>query len=62
MPENLFLINQVIHDLQEDCDYRILWTSSAQGSPSYWLRLPGGSNVPEEVSLDELSEGIETGL
>ena len=61
MPESLFLINQVIHDLREDCDYRILWTSSSQDSPSYWLRLPGGSNVPEEVSLGKLSEGIEAG-
>ena len=61
MSDSLFLINQVIHDLQEDCDYRILWTSSSQDSPSYWLRLPGGSNVPEEVSLSKLSEGIEAG-
>ena len=61
MSESLFLINQVIHDLQEDCDYRILWTSSLPDSPSYWLRLPGGSNVPEEVSLDKLSGGIEAG-
>lgn len=61
MSDSLFLINQVIHDLQEDCDYRILWTSSSKDLPSYWLRLPGGSNVPEEVSLDKLSEGIEAG-
>ena len=61
MSDSLFLINQVIHDLQEDCDYRILWTASAPDSPSYWLRLPGTSNVPEEISLRKVSEGIEAG-
>ena len=61
MSDSLFLINQVIHDLQEDCDYRILWTSSSQVFPSYWLRLSGSSNVPEKVSLSKLSEGIEKG-
>ena len=38
MPESIFLINQVIHDLQEDCDYRILWTAS---SPARKFQCPG---------------------
>ena len=61
MPDSLLLVNQVIHDLQEDCDYRILWTASPQEGPSYWLRLPGSSSVPEKTSLEKVSEGIETG-
>ena len=61
MSDNLFLINQVIHDLDNDCDYRLLWTSSSQEQPSYWLRLPGGANVPEAVSLDDISTGIKAG-
>ena len=61
MSDNLFLINQVIHDLENDCDYRLLWTSPSKGCPSYWLRLPGGANVPEAVSLDDVSAGIEAG-
>ena len=61
MPDSLLLVNQVIHDLQEDCDYRILWTASPQEGPSYWLRLPGSSSVPEKISLEKVSEGIETG-
>ena len=61
MPDNFFLIGQVIHDLEQDCDYRLLWTSSTPDLPSYWLRLPGSSNVPQEVSLEALSDGIEKG-
>ena len=61
MPDSLFLIGQVIHDLEQDCDYRLLWTSSTPDFPSYWLRLPGNSNVPEKVSLEALSDGIEKG-
>ena len=61
MPESIFLINQVIHDLQEDCDYRILWTASSQEAPSYWMRLPGSSTIPEKISLEKVSEGIEAG-
>lgn len=61
MSDNLFLINQVIHDLEQDCDYRILWTSPSQDLPSYWLRLPGSSNVPEKISLEDLSDGIRAG-
>ena len=61
MQDSLFLIGQVIHDLEQDCDYRLLWTSSTPDLPSYWLRLPGNSNVPEKVSLEVLSDGIEKG-
>lgn len=61
MADNLFLINQVIHDLEQDCDYRILWTSPSQGLPSYWLRLSGGANVPDAVSLQDISRGLEAG-
>ena len=33
-------------------------TASAPDSPSYRSRLPGASNVPEEISLRKVSEGI----
>ena len=50
MSDTIFLINQVIHDMEKDCDYRLLWTSGTEEQPSYWLKLPGNSNVPEAIS------------
>ena len=61
MNDNIFLINQVIHDIETNSDYRILWTSSSEDQPSYWLCLPGSSNVPKAVSLDDIAAGIEAG-
>lgn len=61
MTSPLFLVNQVIHDLEHDCDYRLLWTSSTDEQPSYWLRLPGNSNVPEKIFPGDLSKGIDEG-
>ena len=61
MNDNIFLINQVIHDIETDSDYRILWTSSSDDQPSYWLNLPGSSNIPEAISLDDIAAGIEAG-
>ncbi len=61
MLDNLFCVNQVIHDLETNSDYRILWISSSEDQPSYWLCLSGNSNVPEAVSLDTIAAGIESG-
>lgn len=61
MLDNLFCVNQVIHDLETGSDYRILWISSSEDQPSYWLCLSGNSNVPETVSLDNIAAGIEAG-
>ena len=61
MSDTIFLINQVIHDMEKDCDYRLLWTSGTEEQPSYWLKLPGNSNVPEAISLKGLSAGITSG-
>ena len=61
MNDNIFLINQVIHDIETGNDYRILWTTSYEDQPSYWLCLPGSSNVPEAVSLDDIAAGIKAG-
>lgn len=57
--DNLFFINQVIHDIETDSDYRILWIASSEDQPSYWLCLSGSSNVPEAVSLDDIAAGME---
>ena len=56
-----FLINQVIHDFEHDCDYRILWTSASEEQPSYWLKLPGNSTVPEKISMQDIATGVEQG-
>lgn len=61
MNDNLFFVNQVIHDRKTDSDYRILWIASSEDQPSYWLCLPGSSNVPEVVSLDDIAAGMEAG-
>ena len=59
MNDNIFLINQVIHDIETDSDYRILWTSSSDDQPSYWLNLPGSSilNV-EKIFLFGCAQGV----
>ncbi len=61
MLDSLFFVNQVIHDLETDSDYRILWISTSEDEPSYWLHLSGSSNVPEAVSLDDIAAGMEAG-
>lgn len=61
MTNTPFLINQVIHDFEHDCDYRILWTSASEEQPSYWLKLPGSSTVPEKISMQDIATGIEQG-
>ena len=61
MTDNLFMINQVIHDLEQDCDYRILWTAASPDFPSYWMKLPGSTNVPKAIDLKDVSAGIESG-
>ena len=54
MPDNFFLIGQVIHDLEQDCDYRLLWTSSTPDLPSYWLRLPAVPTFRRKSHLRQL--------
>ena len=61
MSDTLLLVNQVIHDMEHDFDYRLLWTETSDDRPSYWLRLTGNANVPEKISLHDISTGIEEG-
>ena len=43
MSDTLLLVNQVIHDMEHDFDYRLLWTETSDDRPSYWLRLTGNA-------------------
>ncbi len=52
------LINQVVHSVEEDRDYRVLWNND----PGYWICLTGNENMPKEFSMEKLQEDLQTGL
>lgn len=62
MNETDFSIGQVIHDIRKDRDYRILWISHSENIPSYWICLSSNTNVPSAVSLEDLTEGMDSGV
>lgn len=52
------LINQVVHSVEEEKDYRILWNQT----PGYWICLNSKENIPREFSMDKLQDDLESGL
>ena len=56
--ESSILINQVVHCVKEDRDYRILWNKS----PGFWICLSTKENVPREFSMEKLQDDLQTGL
>ena len=52
------LINQVVHNVEEDCDYRVLWNKT----PGYWISLNGKENIPKEFSMEKLQADLQAGL
>ena len=52
------LINQVIHLVEKDLDFRVLWNSD----PAFWICLTTKANVPRRFSLQEIQDGIQSGL
>ena len=52
------LINQVIHSVEDDRDYRVLWNED----PGYWICLNSNENIPKEFSMKKLQEDIQSGL
>lgn len=49
----MFLINEVLMDLEAGSRYRILWMSS-DGDECWWITLDGKKRVPEKVTAGEL--------
>ena len=52
------LINQVIHLVEKDLDFRVLWNLD----PGFWICLTTKSNIPVRFSLPEVLSGIEKGI
>ena len=52
------LINQVVHDVEADRDYRVLWNKV----PGYWISLDGKENIPTEFSMEKLHDDLQSGL
>ncbi len=52
------LINQVVHSVEEDKDYRVLWNED----PAFWISLNGNENIPKEFSMEKLQKDLQAGL
>ena len=51
------LVNQVIHFVEKNLDFRVLWNVD----PGFWICLTTRSNIPVRFSLPEIISGIENG-
>lgn len=56
--ETPILINQVVHSVEEDRDYRILWNET----PGFWICLNARENIPRTFLPEKLQKDLQSGL
>lgn len=56
--DNNISVNRILHDIENDETYRILWISP-KGEYAYWIPLKGKSGMPALINLATIYDNLE---